>query len=183
MQSKSSRTSISPRAPNLVLDLPGRGYSSTPDPDKIPQDSAFFIVIILLVIASSILSWTGQSSFCIIGYSLGGGVAVNFASFFSNLVSSVIFLAPSGLIRPCHFDWHSKLLYSKHLLPGSILEYLTFCRLKHVNNFRPDHSAQAAETELPVADATYVGTKDEPIFDVAGVVVSNPHSCSHFPCN
>lgn len=169
--------------PNLILDLPGRGYSSTPDPDKIPQDSAFFNVIILIVIASSMLSWTGRSSFCIIGYSLGGGIAVNFASFFSNLVSSVVLLAPSGLIRPYHFDWHSKLLYSKHLLPESILEYLVYRRLNHANDFRPDRSAQAVEAELPVADAIYLGTKDEPTFDIAGVVVSNPHSRIYFPCN
>ena len=118
------------------VDLPGRGYSSTPTPSVHPQTSEFFIATILFVLASSRISWTGPKRFSILGYSLGGGIAVSFASCFPDRVSSVILLAPSGLIRPYHFSWHSRLLYSSRLLPDWVTEPLVYWKLS--NSSRPD---------------------------------------------
>ena len=133
-------------------DLPGRGYSSTPSPSIHPQTSDFFIATILFVLASSRISWTGPKRFSILGYSLGGGIAVNFASCFPNLISSVVLLAPSGLIRPYHFGWQSGFLYSSKLLPDWVIEWLVYWRLS--NSSRPDQgrSDSAFEDEFPLTE-------------------------------
>ena len=90
------------------MDLFGRGYSDCPD---LPHDSRLYSTQILLAITSSPLPWTPEG-FSIIGYSLGGGIAVDFAVYFPSIVQSLVLLAPGGLIRTHHFGWQSRLLYS-----------------------------------------------------------------------
>ena len=87
---------------------------------------------ILLVLATSPLSWTGSSSgrFSIVGYSLGGGIATAFTSHFPTLVSSLVTIAPSGLLRPKHISRSSRLIYSEGIIPESVLNFLVHRRLK-----------------------------------------------------
>lgn len=108
----------------LLLDLWGRGYSDMTD---LPLDSRLYTTEILLAITSSPLSWT-PDGFSIVGYSLGGGITVDFASWFPDMVNSVVLLAPGGLIRPYHFSWSSRTLF-KGLIPESTLEWIIHRRM------------------------------------------------------
>jgi len=87
-------------------------------------------VQILLVLASSPLSWTGCESFHLLGYSLGGGLAVSFARYFPHVIRSLTLVAPSGLIRRNHVNWKGKLLYSRGVLPEWLLVGLVKRRLQ-----------------------------------------------------
>ena len=109
----------------MLLDLWGRGYSDNVD---LPHDSRLYTTEILLAITSSPLAWTPQG-FSLIGYSLGGGIVVDFATCFQTIVKSIVLLAPAGMIRPYHFGWQSRLMYSG-LLPDSFLEWAVERRLK-----------------------------------------------------
>jgi len=114
----------------LLFDLFGRGYSDTSN--DVRQDIRLFTSQILLVLASSQLPWTGSTSFSIIGYSLGGGIAAAFTSYFPDLVSSLVLIAPSGLLRPHHISRKSRILYqySDGIVPESILNNAVRRRLK-----------------------------------------------------
>ncbi|KAK5011289.1 hypothetical protein LTR28_004147 [Elasticomyces elasticus] len=112
-----------------LTDLFGRGYSCAPDPLAHPQDTRLFTTQILLVLASSPLPWTGDGAFSLVGYSLGGGIAADFTSYFSHLVDSLILIAPSGIIRPSHISRSSKLLYNG-LLPDFFVYQLVRRRLQ-----------------------------------------------------
>lgn len=111
-----------------LTDLWGRGYSDTPL--SIPHDKRIYTTSILLSLTSSPIPWTGNTTFSILGYSLGGGIAAAFTSYFPDLVSSLILIAPSGLLRPYHTNVSSRLLYSTGLLPEFILEWLVQRRLR-----------------------------------------------------
>lgn len=152
-------------------DLPGRGYSSTPSPTMHSQSSEFFIATIFFVLASSSLSWTGPNSFSILGYSLGGGIAVNFASCFPSLISSVILLAPSGLIRPYHFGWRSRLLHSSRLLPDWAVEQLVYWKLSSSSGQDQRQSGTAIEDELPLVEQCGDEPARGPKFDIPMALV------------
>ncbi|KAI5208446.1 hypothetical protein AUEXF2481DRAFT_6133 [Aureobasidium subglaciale EXF-2481] len=112
-----------------MFDLFGRGFSSTPDPATQSQDIQLFTTQILLVLSSSPLNWTGNKTrFALIGYSLGGGIAASFTSFFPNLVESLVLIAPAGLMRSTRIHWTSKFLYGGYL-PRRLVEYLVWRRL------------------------------------------------------
>ena len=111
-----------------IFDLFGRGYSETPA--DLPQDLRLFTTQILLVLASSPLSWTGPNTFSIVGYSLGGGISAGFTSFFPNLIESLVLISPSGLIRARHFSKTSRFLYSQGVIPEPLLLRLVKKRLK-----------------------------------------------------
>ncbi|KAJ5032612.1 uncharacterized protein L3040_009209 [Drepanopeziza brunnea f. sp. 'multigermtubi'] len=108
----------------LLFDLFGRGYSDSPE---LPHDSRLYATQILLAITSSPLAWT-PAGFSLVGYSLGGGIAADFAASFPDLVKSIVLLAPSGLIKPHHFGWQSRFMYSG-FLPASLLEWIVKGRL------------------------------------------------------
>ncbi|KIX06983.1 uncharacterized protein Z518_04959 [Rhinocladiella mackenziei CBS 650.93] len=114
----------------MLFDLFGRGYSD--NPGDLKHDIRLFTTQILLALASSPLSWTGSSSgkFSMIGYSLGGGIAATFASYFPNLVDSLILFAPAGLLRPHHISKTSHIIYSEGIIPESILQTLVQRRLR-----------------------------------------------------
>lgn len=103
----------------ILFDLWGRGYS---DEVSLPHDSSLYATQILTAIATSPLSWTGGNSggFAVVGYSLGGGIAADFAASMPGLVSDVVLLAPASLIRPKHFSASLRLAYSG-VLPDAIL--------------------------------------------------------------
>jgi pimeloyl-ACP methyl ester carboxylesterase len=118
----------------MLMDLWGRGYSDSVD---LPHDSRLYTTEILLAITSSLLAWTGSDNgFSLIGYSLGGGISADFASCFPDMVKSVVLLAPAGLIRPHHFVWQSRLMYSTGIIPDSWLRWIVRRRLQS----RPVHS-------------------------------------------
>ncbi|KAF1349987.1 Alpha/Beta hydrolase protein [Delphinella strobiligena] len=107
----------------MFHDLWGRGFSDTPDPAKYPQDVKLFTTQILIVLASSPLSWTGPQGFTLIGYSLGGGIAATFTSLYPGLVESLILVAPAGLMRPARIHWTSRLIYGG-FLPSWLVSWL-----------------------------------------------------------
>ncbi|KAF2703870.1 alpha/beta-hydrolase [Pleomassaria siparia CBS 279.74] len=111
----------------MLFDLFGRGYSATPDPKATNYDSALYTTQILLCLQSSILPW---SSYIILGYSLGGAVAADFASYFPHHVKGLVLVAPGGLMRKEHIPTSSKILYSTSgLVPQWLLHKLVARRL------------------------------------------------------
>lgn len=112
----------------LLFDLFGRGFSD--GVGDLPFDTRLFVSQILLVLASSHLAWAGDDAFSIVGYSLGGGIAVNFAVTFPHMVQSLILLAPAGLIRAENFGRASRLIFKSGLVPEGLLEALTKRRLR-----------------------------------------------------
>ena len=135
-----------------LFDLFGRGYSD--NPSDLPQDIRLFTTQILLVLASSPLSW---KNFSIVGYSLGGGISAGFTSYFPNLVESLVLIAPSGLIRARHFSRTSRVLYSEGVIPEPILLRMVKNRLKtplYPAKKQPEdeklHAADAVEAEVNI---------------------------------
>lgn len=112
----------------LLFDLFGRGYSDSVG--DLPYDTRLFVSQMLLVLASSPLAWTGDNGFSIVGYSLGGAIAANFAATFPRMVESLVLLAPAGLIRPENFGRASRLIFTSGIIPERILEALTRKRLR-----------------------------------------------------
>jgi pimeloyl-ACP methyl ester carboxylesterase len=133
----------------MLLDLWGRGYSDSVD---LPHDSRLYATEILLAITSSPLAWTPEG-FSVIGYSLGGGVAADFASSFPALVKSLVLLAPAGLIRSYHFGWQARLMY-KLSLPIGFVEWVVRRRLRtgpahaSVQNSTPKTAEAALNEEI-----------------------------------
>jgi len=112
----------------MLFDLPGRGYSDMPV--GIDQDIKLFTSQILIVLASSKLSWTGGDGFAMVGYSLGGGISAAFTSYFPYLVSSLVLIAPAGLIRDRHISSTSRLIYTKHTVFEPLLLRIVRSRLQ-----------------------------------------------------
>ncbi|KAF2102831.1 alpha/beta-hydrolase, partial [Rhizodiscina lignyota] len=94
----------------MLFDLFGRGYSDTPTQPL--HNLQLYTSQILLALTSSPVSWTGRdNTFTIVGYSLGGGLASTFSSYFPSMVSHVILLASGGLVRQDRISWKSRILY------------------------------------------------------------------------
>ena len=84
-----------------------------------PHDSRLFSTQILFAIASSPLSWTGTAhGFSLIGFSLGGGIAMSFAAHFPYLVHSIVLLAPAGVLRDLPVSYTSLLFRYSSLVPA-----------------------------------------------------------------
>ncbi|KAI0383864.1 alpha/beta-hydrolase [Hypomontagnella monticulosa] len=131
----------------MLFDLFGRGFSDAPG--DVPYDTRLFVTQILLVLASSPLSWTGDNGLHVIGYSLGGGIATNFAATFPGMVESLILLAPAGLIRPENFGRASRLVFTSDIIPERLLAWLTKRRLR-----QPIASSVAKKVKKTVTDAS-----------------------------
>ncbi|KAK4042433.1 Alpha/Beta hydrolase protein [Parachaetomium inaequale] len=113
----------------MLFDLFGRGYSD--NPSDLPHDARLYTSQILIALVSSPdLAWTGPQAFRLIGYSLGGGIAVHFAASFPHLVSSLVLLAPAGLIRPESFGVLTRAVFTSGLVPPRLLAWITRHRLK-----------------------------------------------------
>ncbi|KXG46681.1 Alpha/beta hydrolase fold-1 [Penicillium griseofulvum] len=162
----------------MLFDLFGRGYSDCPA--DLPQDDRLFSTQIFLALTSSPISWTGVESgkFCLTGYSLGGGIAAAFASYFPHLLSSLVLLAPSGLLRDSHISFQSRLLYSKGLMPENILTSLVRRRLRAGPLTTPQpknaklNAANALTEELPSqsAAATQILSRNYPHINIPSTV-------------
>ncbi|KAH7346101.1 Alpha/Beta hydrolase protein [Pyrenochaeta sp. MPI-SDFR-AT-0127] len=133
----------------MVFDLFGRGYSSAPDPRVYRYDSALYTAQISMALQSSSIAW---SSFTLVGYSLGGAIAADFASYFPNLVRGLVLVAPGGLIRTKHIGWWSRFMYS----PGSILPEFFVQRLV---SRRLHNSPDLASTIEPEAHTIETGVR------------------------
>ncbi|KAG9245702.1 Alpha/Beta hydrolase protein [Calycina marina] len=105
----------------MLFDLFGRGYSDSVD---IIHDSRLYETEILLAITSSPCAWT-PGGFSLIGYSLGGGIAVDFAVAHQDMVLSLVLMAPAGLIRHSRMSTSSRLIYS--YAPADLLHWIV-CR-------------------------------------------------------
>lgn len=121
----------------MLFDLFGRGWSDTPDPQDVDYDERLFASQIMMVLASSEISWTGNAvaggkgGFHLIGYSFGGGLAANFTSWFPHLVRSLVLVAPSGLLnKQSDTNWRAQLLYSRSWLAEKLLCYIYRRRLE-----------------------------------------------------
>lgn len=130
-------------------DLFGRGYSD--GPSHVPYDECLYTTQILLVLASSSLSWTGTSSFHLLGYSLGGALAAAFAAYHSHMLRSLTVVCPGGLVRESHLSWKSRLMYSNGLLPEWLLRSWVRARVQ------PQHGQSA---DVPVGDEEDVNFDD-----------------------
>lgn len=112
----------------MMFDLPGRGYSDTPVPT--PHSNRLYTTTILLALTSSPLPWTGGETFSLIGYSLGGGIVASFTSYFPSLVSSLVLLAPAGLVRQNRITLMNKILYNTGLINETTLETIIMGRMR-----------------------------------------------------
>ncbi|KAK4947749.1 hypothetical protein LTR10_013257 [Elasticomyces elasticus] len=171
----------------MLFDLFGRGYSD--NARDIKHDMRLFTSQILLVLASSPLSWTGKDSgkFALVGYSLGGGIATTFASYFPNLVDSLILFAPAGLVRPHHISRQTRILYSEGIIPQPILHRLVKQRLrtpiaaqpKKPNSSRKVDATEAVGAEVNIESNSQAPlSKDHPNASVEAAIY---HQLDHHP--
>ncbi|KAJ5701717.1 hypothetical protein N7488_009265 [Penicillium malachiteum] len=135
----------------LLFDLFGRGFSDAPA--DLPQDDRLFTTQIMLALTSSPIAWTGAQSgkFSLVGYSLGGGIATAFASYFPELLSSLVLLAPAGMLRDSQITFSANLLYSQNIIPERIVRYLVHKRLRAGPLVSP--KPKAKNEKLNVSDA------------------------------
>ncbi|KAM0252064.1 hypothetical protein ACHAP5_001389 [Fusarium lateritium] len=138
----------------MLFDLFGRGFSD--GVADIPHDARLYVSQMLLVLASSPLAWTGTNGFRLIGYSLGGGIAIHFANAFPHLVRDLVLLAPAGLIRAASFGRVSRFLFVSGLVPERLLAIATRRRLQ-----KPIAASARPARETPVE------TISSPTLDVA----------------
>ncbi|KUJ22571.1 alpha/beta-hydrolase [Mollisia scopiformis] len=152
----------------MLFDLWGRGYSDMID---LPLDSRLYTTEILLAITSSSLPWT-PGGFSLVGYSLGGGVAADFASYFPAMVNSLVLLAPAGLVRPYHYSWATRAAY-KNPLPDSFLEWLTKRRMGGGSTYKP--MTKTGDQDHPTTGEELKGNRDYK-FESAVLTTNNSKS-------
>ncbi|KAM0256509.1 hypothetical protein ACHAQJ_004920 [Trichoderma viride] len=133
----------------MLFDLFGRGYSD--GPSDTAYDECLYTTQILLVLASSSLSWTGASSFHLLGYSLGGALAAAFAAYHSHMLRSLTVVCPGGLVRKSRLSWKSRLMYSHGVLPEWLLRSWVRARIE------PQHGQSA---DVPEGDEAEVNFDD-----------------------
>ncbi|KAI1197726.1 Alpha/Beta hydrolase protein [Nemania serpens] len=134
----------------MMFDLFGRGFSDAPG--DLPYDTRLFVTQILLVLASSPLAWTGNNAFSLIGYSLGGGIAANFAATYPHMIESLILLSPSGLIRPENIGRVSRLIFTSGLVPERLLAWMTKRRLRMPIDNAVAKRRPAVKKALPIEE-------------------------------
>jgi pimeloyl-ACP methyl ester carboxylesterase len=133
----------------MLFDLFGRGLSD--GVGDLPHDPRLYVTQALLALASSPLPWTGDGALRLVGYSLGGGIAVHFANAFPHLVADLVLLAPAGLIRPEVFGI-TRHIYTSGLVPEVLLARLTGRRLQQpIAKSSAARAAAEADAPSPVA--------------------------------
>ena len=137
-------------------DLFGRGYSDAPG--DVQYDERLYVTQALLALASSPLAWTGERAMSVVGYSLGGGIAAEFAAAYPHMVDTLVLLAPAGLIRPENFGRASRLVFASGIVPERLLAGLTRWRLRRpidravAKRRRPSSAVEGRESVFDVAD-------------------------------
>ncbi|KAK3496769.1 alpha/beta-hydrolase [Neurospora hispaniola] len=150
----------------MLFDFFGRGYSDTPT--DIPFDIRLYSTQILLALASSNLPWTGDNGFHMIGYSLGGGIAVSFARYYSHMIRSLILVASAGLIRSEHVSRRSRILYSEGLLPESLLRWLIRRRITPQSATTTSEAKMASEVVTATSNSEQSIKKHHKNSDASG---------------
>ncbi|MDI1490018.1 MAG: hypothetical protein OHK93_001217 [Ramalina farinacea] len=79
----------------MLFDLWGRGY--TDSPLGVKHNPALYAKQIDYAVKSSQLEWS--DGFSLIGFSLGGGIAMHYAATHPELLDSVVLLGPAGIVR------------------------------------------------------------------------------------
>jgi pimeloyl-ACP methyl ester carboxylesterase len=99
-------------------------------------------------LTSSPLSWTGgpDRGFSLVGYSMGGGLCVNFASYFPKMVKSLVLFAPAGILRPRHMSGRARFLYSMGLVPERLVNWIVYRRLKAGPMYRDENRKASVGT-------------------------------------
>lgn len=118
------------------------------------------------MLASSPLAWTGDNGFHLIGYSLGGGIAANFAATFPHMVETLVLLAPAGVIRPENIGRMSRLVFKSGIVPERLLAWLTKKRLRTPID-RSVSKKKAKSPPSKPAQLTPNGDEQEDYIDVA----------------
>ncbi|KAK8114029.1 alpha/beta hydrolase fold domain-containing protein [Apiospora kogelbergensis] len=126
----------------MLFDYFGRGYSDAPV--DVEYGARLYATQMLLVLASS--QPGGWERFHLVGYSLGGCLAVAFARHFPHLIESLTLIAGAGLIRPHHVDWKGWLLYQSGLLPEALVKYFVHRRIRPSTTSSPT-DVMAAESK------------------------------------
>lgn len=161
----------------MVQDLFGRGYSDAPG--DLEYDTRLYVTQILLVLASSKLCWTGADGLSVVGYSLGGGIAANFAATFPHMVATLVLLAPAGLIRPENIGRASRLIFTTGLVPERLLARLTKWRLRRpidrAVSKRRMSSSSSSSPPFPGGG----GAGGESVFDAAAQEAADPNSSNN----
>ncbi|OAA54730.1 alpha beta hydrolase family [Niveomyces insectorum RCEF 264] len=136
----------------MLFDLFGRGFSD--GVGDLPHDARLYTSQMLLALASSALPWTGDAAFDLLGYSMGGGVAVHFVAAFPRMLRSLILLAPAGLVRPERFGAAARFVFTSGLVPERLLAAITRRRLRRPISSRrteprqkdgPSHSSSSSK--------------------------------------
>lgn len=142
----------------MLFDLFGRGFSD--GVGDLPHDARLYASQMLCVLASSPLAWTGRAALRLVGYSLGGAIAVHFANAFPDLVSSLVLLAPAGLIRLESFGTASRFVFSSGIIPERLLAHVTRRRLQRpiVTSHLSRSAAAAAAAEATNLNAPCGGS-------------------------
>ncbi|KAI0543630.1 alpha/beta-hydrolase [Xylaria curta] len=112
----------------MMFDLFGRGYSDAPLDST--YDERLYTSQMLLVLASSTISWLEKPGFHLVGYSLGGALSVVFARYFPHHVRSLSLITPGGLVRRHHIGWWSWLYYNSGLLPEILVKFFVRRRIR-----------------------------------------------------
>ncbi|KAM0196622.1 hypothetical protein ACHAPA_001507 [Fusarium lateritium] len=151
----------------MLFDLFGRGFSD--GVADIPHDARLYVSQMLLVLASSPLAWTGTNGFRLVGYSLGGGIAIHFANAFPHLVRDLVLLAPAGLIRAASFGRASRFLFVSGLVPERLLAIATRRRLQKpiAASARP-----ARETHVETITSPTLDVAEAEVVPVSGTAVT-----------
>lgn len=147
-------------------DLFGRGYSDAPS--DLAHDARLYTTQILLVLASSPLSWTGSSAFHLVGFSLGGSISVAFAAYHATMLRSLTLVCPGGLIRKSHIRHYSRFVYSSRLIPQ-------WLRLKLLRrSMEPRHDSPSAEVPDQDTDDADIDFDHVPIAtDLPGIQIGH----------
>ncbi|KAK8042067.1 hypothetical protein PG993_006590 [Apiospora rasikravindrae] len=132
----------------MLFDYFGRGYSDAPA--NIEYGARLYVTQILLVLASSPRNW---DRFHLVGYSLGGCLAVAFARYFARRVVSLTLVAGAGLIRPHHVDWKGWLLYQSGLLPEGLVKWIVRRRIRPNTSSQTDVMAAESKSSSTGGDA------------------------------
>lgn len=88
---------------------------------------------------------------------MGGGIAVHFATAFPHIVSSLVLLAPAGLINADDFGAVSLFIFKSGFVPERILAYLTRIRLQQpiaASRKAKEVSPSAAAADIAATEAT-----------------------------
>ncbi|QSZ28540.1 hypothetical protein DSL72_003038 [Monilinia vaccinii-corymbosi] len=141
----------------LLFDLFGRGYSD--GVADLPHDERLYTAQILLVLTSSMLSWV-RSGFSIIGFSMGGGIAVDFAVAFPDMVTNVILLAPGGLIREQRFGWKGRVM-RKWWFPDALWGWILRRRVNRAYKGALSPPPSSSSSPLQASDLALDDKEDE----------------------